>query len=179
MKKKLEILVLPLFCVVVALLLSLTNALTKPYIAAAADREKNAGRYALLPEATGFEDLPVGAEITAEFGIQTAAAAGGGGMVLEGTVPGYGGPIAFTVAVGPDGTIVGVLVGANSETPGLGKRIEEPAFLAQFEGLSGEIAITKDGGPVDAIASATISSRAIAEGVDNALKAYDKLKEAA
>ena len=43
------------------------------------------------------------------------------------------------------------------------------AFRGQFAGLSGELAVDKDGGDIDSITSATITSRAVAEGVNAAL----------
>jgi electron transport complex protein RnfG len=65
---------------------------------------------------------------------------------------------------------------SQQETPGLGARIvevrpggEKPWFTSQFEGKSGdELRLKKDGGGIDAITGATISSRAVAGGVYNA-----------
>ena len=43
------------------------------------------------------------------------------------------------------------------------------AFRGQFVGLSGDLAVTKDGGGIDAITGATITSRAICEGINAAV----------
>ena len=43
------------------------------------------------------------------------------------------------------------------------------AFRGQFAGASGTLAVTKDGGSIDAITSATITSRAVTQGVNAAL----------
>jgi electron transport complex protein RnfG len=77
-------------------------------------------------------------------------------------------PLIAYVALDPDMNVVKVIVAEDllMETPGLGSRITEESFLQQFEGLSaGEIALSSEGGSVDAITSATQSSRALTEGV--------------
>ena len=43
------------------------------------------------------------------------------------------------------------------------------AFRSQFAGMSGTVSVTKDGGAVDAITGATITSRAVCAGVNAAL----------
>lgn len=89
---------------------------------------------------------------------------------------GYGGRIRIMVGVNPDGTIRAVTVLEQAETPGLGARIREPEFLDQFQNRSLEnfnFKVEKDGGDVHAITAATISSRAVAEAVEDALIAAE------
>ncbi len=54
----------------------------------------------------------------------------------------------------------------------------DPAFTAQFNGVpvSGPAKVTKDGGSINAISGATITSRAVAGGVSNAFTVYERLK---
>lgn len=90
---------------------------------------------------------------------------------------GYGGPIPITVGVGDDGTITGVRVAGASEglkeTPGLGTKVAEPTFTRQFVGKAGDAVLLKnDGGTIDAITAATISSRAVCTGVRKGLEQY-------
>jgi electron transport complex protein RnfG len=77
-------------------------------------------------------------------------------------------PLIAYVALDPDLTIVKVIVPEDilMETPGLGSRIAEDSFTSQFERLSAEsIALSSEGGEVDAVTGATQSSRALTEGV--------------
>jgi electron transport complex protein RnfG len=82
----------------------------------------------------------------------------------------------FTLMVGflPDGSISNIEVLEHKETPGLGTKMALPAFKDQFKGvklsdLPGEkILVKKDGGQVDAITAATISSRAFCDAVNRA-----------
>ncbi len=106
---------------------------------------------------------------------------------------GYGGPIEILVALEnfsleveeiEDGDIVlrGISVISHTETPGLGAKIEENSFLKKFEGISIiDVKFTRDGGQVDAISGATISSSAVVDAVhDDAVakaKAILKAKE--
>ncbi len=82
----------------------------------------------------------------------------------------------FTLMVGflPDGSISNIEVLEHKETPGLGTKMATPKFKDQFKGLKiadipGEkLKVKKDGGTVDAITAATISSRAFCDAVNRA-----------
>ena len=84
----------------------------------------------------------------------------------------------FTLMVGfmPDGSISNIEVLEHKETPGLGTKMALPAFKDQFKGIkiadlpNGKLSVKKDGGTVDAITAATISSRAFCDAVN---RAYD------
>ena len=79
---------------------------------------------------------------------------------------GYGGKIGILVGLEVNRAVRGIRIISHQETPGLGAKITQLDFLDQFDGLStGELAIRRDGGAVDAITAATISSRAVVEGV--------------
>lgn len=90
---------------------------------------------------------------------------------------GFNGQIKVMVGLLPDGTINDVTVLEHNETPGLGDKMEKKKsdFTIQFQGKNPqdfEIAVTKDGGNVDAITASTISSRAFCEAVEKAYNAY-------
>ena len=79
------------------------------------------------------------------------------------------------VGMWKDGTINKVEVTDQKETPGLGTKMAEPAFKNQFEGKNPAkfvLKVKKDGGDVDAITAATISSRAVCDAIARAYKAY-------
>jgi electron transport complex protein RnfG len=94
---------------------------------------------------------------------------------------GYGGPVEVLVGLTPEGAIHKLKIVRQSETPGLGSKIETPAYLAQFTGkpLAGTVwKVRKDGGAIDAVSGATISSRALCDALSNGLKLYQDNKEA-
>jgi electron transport complex protein RnfG len=76
-----------------------------------------------------------------------------------------------------DKKINNISVVKHKETPGLGTKMKEPRFKDQFKGkdpVSFKLKVKKDGGDVDAIAAATITSRAFCDATD---KAYHAMKE--
>ena len=84
---------------------------------------------------------------------------------------GYGGAIDILLGIESDGRLRGIRIISQQETPGLGAKIIESQFLDQFAGLSvNEIALSRDGGSVDAITGATISSRAVVEAVEETVR---------
>ena len=89
------------------------------------------------------------------------------GYCVEVGPTGFGGAVDTMVGIDSDGKVTGIsVISASSETPGLGARSTEPEFQAQFAGQVGtEVAVAKDGGSIDALTGATITSRAVSEGV--------------
>ena len=99
------------------------------------------------------------------------------------TEKGFSGHIGLMVGFTPDGAIYNINVLEHKETPGLGTKLvpegtpENPAFKDQFRGKNPAefpLKVKKDGGPVDAITAATISSRAFCDGVQRAYNTFEK-----
>lgn len=157
--------ILMVFCLVAAGALAVTNLMTKDIIADNAARESMQTRLALLPGSDTFEDM--------ENGVSVGKDADGNilGYAGTGTANGFGGEVESTVVLYPDGTIAGVSVGgANfAETAGLGAKAKEPEFQAQFAGKTVPVALKQNGGEIDAISGATITSRAVIAGVNSAV----------
>ena len=87
---------------------------------------------------------------------------------------GFNGAITMMVGIDTEGKVLGISVVSQTETAGLGavcaaKTEAGQVFRGNFVGLSGEVAVDKDGGEVDSITGATITSRAICDGVNAAL----------
>jgi H+/Na+-translocating ferredoxin:NAD+ oxidoreductase subunit G len=101
-------------------------------------------------------------------------------IAFEGFGKGYGGDIGVMVAFNVENDkLIGAAVTVHSETPGLGANAKEkPALVSQFTGLSVDesVSVTKDGGPINAISGATITSRAVCKAVGDTMSAYKKLK---
>jgi len=91
---------------------------------------------------------------------------------------GYGATqIQLMVGFLPDNTIQKISVIQQNETPGLGTKMKEPRFKDQFNGRNPgkfKLKVKKDGGQVDAITAATVSSRAFCDAVDRAYQTYQK-----
>ncbi|NMC39335.1 MAG: RnfABCDGE type electron transport complex subunit G [Bacteroidales bacterium] len=93
------------------------------------------------------------------------------------TSMGFSGNISLMAGFKPDGTIINITVLEQKETPGLGTKMSEPAFKDQFRDKNPgefELKVKKDGGSVDAITAATISSRAFCDAVQRAYNALQK-----
>lgn len=93
---------------------------------------------------------------------------------------GYGGKIELMVGVLSDGTVSSVSVISESETPGLGHKMSTEGILVdQFKNVNPKtkkLAVKKgDGGDIDAITAATISSRAFCDAVNRAISVSDAL----
>ena len=96
------------------------------------------------------------------------------GYAIKVVSGGFGGAIEMMVGVSKDGEVLGISIIKHAETPSLGavaadKGSAGQSFRDSFIGLSGEIAVSKDGGEADTISGATITSRAVADGVNAAL----------
>ena len=79
---------------------------------------------------------------------------------------GYAGEIAILVGLENSEMVKGILIISQQETPGIGDRITGDSFLNQFNGLNiSDVALKRDGGQVDALSAATISSKAVADTV--------------
>jgi len=93
------------------------------------------------------------------------------------TTKGFSGNISLMTGFRPDGTIINITVLDHKETPGLGTKMADPEFKDQFnekDPSSFELKVDKDGGPVDAITAATISSRAFCDAVQRAYNTLQK-----
>lgn len=156
-------LTLLIISVVVSGLLGLTNFITKDKIdAISADKTADSMREVLLAETYTPVDY-IGENIAAVYKADDV------GFVVEVTPSGFGGTIDMVVGISTDGTVTGVSIISMSETSGLGANASKDSFRAQYVGASGTVALNKDGGEIDALTGATITSRAVTEGVNTAL----------
>ncbi|MCK5203593.1 MAG: RnfABCDGE type electron transport complex subunit G [Desulfobacterales bacterium] len=93
---------------------------------------------------------------------------------------GYGGEVGLMVGIDvKEDKLVGVGVTTHAETPGMGARAQtDPSFVAQFEDLSLEdpFKVTQDGGSINALSGATLTSRAVSSAATEASTIYKKLK---
>lgn len=154
---------------IAAALLGFVNDLTEDRIAAAKEEKQQSAMKALLPKAESFEELDGHEDIFVGFDADGQAA----GFCLNTTASGYGGDIEMMVGVNDELKLAGIEILSNSETPGLGANCTKAEFKDQFAGLEVPITVVKGGGAngedeVNAITGATITSRAVVKGVDDA-----------
>jgi electron transport complex protein RnfG len=93
---------------------------------------------------------------------------------------GYGGDVGVMVGIDiKEDKVVGAGVTTHAETPGMGAKAEtDPGFVSQFKDLSLEepFKVTQDGGTINAISGATLTSRAVSSAATEARDIYQKLK---
>lgn len=161
-------LILAAICLLATLLLAGLNRLTTPIIAANEEQAANETYAALLPNADGFTALAC--EIDGVTAVMKAN--NGVGYVITAESRGYGGQVPAAVAFSPEGTILGVTMMDNSETPGLGQKVTETAFSGQFAGrAAAQFTIDE----IDAVTGATISSKAAVSAINLAIEAYQEI----
>lgn len=165
---------LVIITLIAALALGATYTLTEEQIAAQSVIAAEKARAQVMPEADAFEEetLPENAGISSLY--KALKGEEGIGYVAKITVNGYGGEVEIVAGFAMDGTITGVSVGGANfkETPGLGAKSKDKAFTDRFIGKHAPVGIVKAGqtaaeNDVDAIASATITSNAVKNGVNS------------
>lgn len=104
------------------------------------------------------------------------------GMIITVTdKEGYGGNIKMTVGIDVTGTITGLEILEISETAGLGMKAADKSFRDQYAGINAdEVVYTKSGktqnNEIDAISSATITTKAVTDGVNGAITIFKELQ---
>ncbi|MBO7456522.1 MAG: FMN-binding protein [Paludibacteraceae bacterium] len=96
------------------------------------------------------------------------------GTAIETAVDGFGGTFRVMVGFDAEGNILGYEILEHQETPGLGSHMVHWFKNADKPGQNiigrkaGELQVSKDGGDVDAITAATITSRAFLKAINQA-----------
>ncbi len=179
------VIVLTTICVVAAVSLAFVYDVTKEPIARSLRQEKLAAIKAVLPGYDNQPDKEVqtvmlgkdkrGRELKVDFYVATLNGKWVG-TAFTSPAKGFGGELLVMLGVTPDDRLNKAKVLKHQETPGLGAKIEKE-FIDQFSGKSltvRELKVKKDGGDIDAITGATISSRAVCDAVNNGLELYNE-----
>ena len=169
---------LTVVCLVCSALLGGVYAVTAEPIRMAEQAKVSASIARVLPD---FESQPVLESVNVDGIDYSYYRVSGAGYAVISTVGGFGGPLSLMVGIAEDGLVVNTVVLSHSETPGLGaKCTTDLPFIDQFKGWNPaekRLAVRKDGGDVDAITASTITSRAYAKAIANAVSVYSKLTE--
>lgn len=178
-------LVLFLICAIVAAVLGGVNELTAGRIAEIQEKKTAEAYGAVLESAEGYEDLQIKAYTLTANGQKIkiekiSRAANGKGYVVETSFSGAQGNISMVVGVNNSFKCTGISIIKHSETSGLGANAASTAevgvnFRAQFKGQDDTIALRKDGGRIDALSGATITSRSVTNATLAAILAVQSL----
>lgn len=155
------------FCAVISGVLSYSNAITEPIIAAAAAQRAEEARKEIIPDADTFllmevENLPN--RITEVYGTDNNK-----GFIFMITTVGYGGDINLICGIDLDGKIIKTATLKETETKGIATPVFglEPLYVGNDKTLAG----------IDAISGATITSKAYMNGILEAFEAFEMVKE--
>ena len=160
-------LTLLLIAAIVAAALALVNNITAPIIAQVNAQKTQQAIELVLP---GGYDTEV-TDYADDTGLVSKVYKGENGYAVEVTPGGFDSTITMMVGVDPEGKVLGISIISHTESAGLGavaaaSNSAGQAFRDQFVGLSGSVAV---GDNIDAITNATITSRAVCDGVNAAL----------
>jgi electron transport complex protein RnfG len=174
-----------LISLVAAVALAFTNGITEGRIQEQRLLANEQARKAVFTQASSFEEADVSnvkedIKILSE-GFKALDANGSPiGYVFKVLPSGYGGSLEVVVGIKNDGTITGVRIGKHEETPGLGAKATEESFYGQYAGMDitdgiGVSTTSPGDNEIAAISGATITSKAVTTGVNQAIEAFEAL----
>lgn len=151
----------------VAAALAGVNAITKEAIAANQARKTQQALAIVLPEVSQLEKM----ELIGDTGMVNAVYVSGDSYAVEVAPNGFAGAVTMMVGIHA-GKVTGISIINHGETPSLGaeaaaKNAKGESFRSQFVGQSGTLAV---GDQIDALSGATITSKAVTDGVNAALE---------
>ena len=164
---------------VAALCLSFVYDITKAPIERQRQNTKTEAMQKLIPKASSFEPFETTGRDEAIITSLYAGSDGSGvvGYIIGVSPGGYSGRIDMVVGIDADGVIAGVKILRHTETPGLGAKAADEEFIGQFKGKSGLLSAVKSAersNEIQAITAATITSRAVTQGVNDALEFFEQ-----
>lgn len=177
-------LVLAVISAVAAGLLALVDSFTAPKIEAYKSQSEAGAYQQVLPGVDSFtEESELMEKISAQPDLSDIQTVKSGikqgkkvGWVCKVASPGFSSNIVMLVGIYSDGELGKVLVLEQKESPGLGTNVTDPDFIEQKAiaqaNVNQELKVIKDGGDVQAITGATISSRAVLRGINQVFKFY-------
>lgn len=166
-----------LICAVAAGVLAGVNYVTAPKIAEAAAAAAEKSKAEVLPGAASFEELTL-----TDGSVCWCGKAEDGsvlGYVFDTSASSYGGKVELMTGIDADGVVTGISILSINDTPGLGMNAKKPDWQAQFTGTDGELTVVKGGNAgtneINAMTSATITSKAVTACVNAARAGFDEI----
>ena len=160
------IVVLTVLCFLVSWALGVGNSMTQPVIEEAAAQRAETARREIIPQASGFELMHIDGLPKTVSGVYKTT--NNSGFIIAVTSTGYGGAIQLLCGISPDGKVIKTVTLAQKETKGLGTPIFEEPYAGQYRGRD------KNGiEDVAAVSGATISSKALKNGIRDSFAAFE------
>ena len=180
------VIILVVITLIAGLALSAVFATTEQTIAENQERARRAAYQAVLPEAEDFVPctLEAGDGVYGSVSVETVLAGVDGSGETVGYAIGvhnsksYDGGLTVVVGILPDGTVTGIYFTELHETPGMGMRCGQAEFMDQFKNVSTQsfalrgVSASTEPGIIDGVSSATISSSAVVDAVNGALRCF-------
>jgi electron transport complex protein RnfG len=149
-------------------LLAFTESFTREQLAAQEHQQVIEKLEAMFPDMSDYDFID---DLYILYASQTKI-----GYAFIATGSGYGGDISILVALDDTETVKGIIILSQQETPGIGARITGNEFTGQFGGLDiNDINLMQNGGQIDGLTGATISSTAVVNAVRDT--ALEKIKQ--
>lgn len=171
--------ILLVICGIAAACVGTAHDQTAPLIEARKADAVREGYKQVLPDAGQLTDEPAaGKHIVAVKRSETAGQTNG--YIYTVNPDGYSGKVVIMLGIEyPSARISGVKILQQNETPGLGAKCTEPAFIDQFLGkeLSHNLTVSKNASQpqeIQAITASTITSKAVVKGINSARKHYQE-----
>ena len=169
---------LAIICACAAIVLGFINALTEPVIA----QNKREELQRALARVAGNQAIGERSPAEGAGTVQGYYPVDGDGYILELLGLGYGGDMQILAGFRRSGEVFSVVLMENQETPGLGKKAEDPEYMDKFIGRGGDepIPTRKDELPqetADAISGATITFNGIAKALDEGREFVQTMEE--
>lgn len=159
--------VLGLICFLSSSVLAIVNSITEPKIKLQKEKEESSAFNEVMPESLDFRPHYQDENIVYYTAYDSNNKLNG--FIIKSKAKGYSSDIETAAGLGLNLEIRGIKILSQNETPGLGNRIAEDAFLGQFQGKSADTF-----NEIQAITGATISSHAVINSVKDKIQ---ELKE--
>lgn len=165
---------LMVLCAVVGGAVAFTYTVAEPRIEKGARQAADSARQSLFPAADSFVSVAAPAGSEAEDCCAAYAEGRFLGCTARIAVSGCQGPVEITAGMDTSGKITGIIVGGSAfaETPGMGAKVREDAFTSQFANLTLPADLNDN---IDGVTGATISSKAVVNGVNRLGEALTEL----
>jgi len=160
-------LILMAYCMIAGIALGVVRKVSKERTELIAKQMKTEAIKQVLPNADNF--LPIVDDSSFEYYIGVSGT-DTLGYVFEGKAYGFSSDIEVIIGVDTSFTIKGMRVISQVETPGLGSKVEDEGFIQNFIDKNYKnLKLDKDGGNIQSITGATISSKATLKAVETSL----------
>lgn len=170
--------ILLIVCAFSAFILSSTYSITKEKIRETQQKEELIKRKEIFKDADSFEEVKIEMNESINSVIKVKKSEKIIGYILNVRSQGFGGELELVVGINVDKKIEGIRINKHQETPGLGDNANKPEFYSQYNNLEATKVNTVKSNPtkndIVAISGATITSKAITDGVNLALDFFNK-----